>query len=98
MPTGAMALHALGLSTQVPMNVVYLTDGAARKITLGRRKIVFKKTAPKNLAAIGKISGLAIQAMKEIGKEKINEKLADNNYISSNKYESLESKYGNKSW
>lgn len=74
MPTGAMALHALGLSTQVPMNVVYLTDGAARKITVGRRKIVFKKTAPKNLAAIGKISGLAIQAMKEIGKDKISEK------------------------
>lgn len=73
MPTGAMALNALGLSTQVPMNVVYLTDGAARKITVGRRKIVFKKTVPKNLAAIGKISGLVIQAMKEIGKDKISE-------------------------
>jgi hypothetical protein len=71
MPTGVAALNALGLSTQVPMNVVYLTDGAARKITIGRRKIVFKKTTPKNLAAIGKISGLAIQAMKEIGKDKI---------------------------
>jgi len=74
MPTGAMALNTLGLSTQVPMNVVYLTDGAARKITVGRRKIVFKKTVPKNQAAIGKISGLAIQAMKEIGKDKISEK------------------------
>ncbi len=70
-PTGVAALNALGLSTQVPMNVVYLTDGAARKIAIGRRKIVFKKTTPKNLAAIGKISGLAIQAMKEIGKDKI---------------------------
>ena len=26
-PTGALALNALRLSTQVPMNVVYLTDG-----------------------------------------------------------------------
>ena len=68
-PTGALALNALGLSTQVPMNVVYLTDGAARKIDLGRRKIIFKKSAPKNLSAIGKISGLVIQALKEIGKE-----------------------------
>jgi hypothetical protein len=50
------------------MNVVYLTDGAARKIDLGKRKILFKKTAPKNLSAIGKISGLVIQALKEIGK------------------------------
>ena len=68
-PTGAMAMNALGLSTQVPMNVVYLTDGTARKIDMGKRKIIFKKTSPKNLAAIGKISSLVIQALKEIGKD-----------------------------
>lgn len=73
-PTGVLALNALGLSTQVPVNLVYLTDGAARKIDLGKRKIVFKKTTPRNLAAIGRISGLAIQAMKEIGKDNITEK------------------------
>ena len=70
-PTGVMALNALGLSTQVPMNAVYLTDGAARRISLGKRRILFKKTAPKNLSAIGKISGLCIQALKEIGKDKV---------------------------
>jgi len=70
-PTGALALNALGLSTQVPMNVVYLTDGSARKINLGKRKIVFKKTSPRNLATIGQISGLVIQALKEIGKDNI---------------------------
>lgn len=73
MLTGAAALNALGLSTQIPMNVVYLTDGAARKINLGKRKILFKKTSPKNLSAIGKISGLVIQALKEIGKDKATE-------------------------
>ena len=73
-PTGVTALNALGLSTQVPMNVVYLTDGAARKINLGKRTILFKKAAPKNLAAIGKISGLVIQALKEIGKDKVTNK------------------------
>ena len=72
-PTGALALNALGLSTQVPINVVYLTDGAARKIDLGKRKILFKKTTPKNLAAIGKISSLVIQALKEIGKDNVTE-------------------------
>lgn len=70
-PTGILALNALGLSTQVPMNVVFLSDGAARKIDLGRRKIIFKKTAPKNLATIGKVSGLVIQALKEIGKDNV---------------------------
>lgn len=72
-PTGILALNALGLSTQVPMNVVYLTDGAKRKIDLGKRKILFKNTAPKNLSAIGKISSLVIQALKEIGKDNCTE-------------------------
>lgn len=70
MPTGILALNALGLSTQVPMNVVYLTDGTGRKIDLGKRKILFKKSSPKNLSTRGKISGLVIQALKAIGKDK----------------------------
>jgi len=70
-PTGAFALNSLGLSTQVPMNVVYLTDGAARKVTLGKQTIKFKKTTPKNLAALGPISRLTIQALKAIGKDKV---------------------------
>ena len=72
-PTGILALNALGLSTQVPMNVVYLTDGAKRKIDLGKRKILFKNTAPKNLSAIGKIISLVIQALKEICKDNCTE-------------------------
>ena len=70
-PTGAYALNALGLSTQVPMNVVYLTDGAARKIQIGKRSILFKKTSPKNLAVEGEITGLAIQALRVIEKGKL---------------------------
>ncbi len=73
-PTGILALNALGLTTQVPMNVVYLTDGAARTITIGKRNIIFKKTTPRNLAAIGKISSLVIQALREIGQEQTSEK------------------------
>lgn len=66
-PTGSYALNALGLSTQVPMNIVLLTDGSAREIKVGKQKIKFKRTTPKNLLAKGKISGLVIQALKEIG-------------------------------
>jgi hypothetical protein len=72
-PTGAYALNALGLSTQIPLNVVYLTDGTARKIKVGNRTIQFKKTTPKNLAAKGKISSLVIQALKAIGIDKVTE-------------------------
>jgi hypothetical protein len=70
-PTGVYALNRLGLSTQVPLNVVYLTDGAARKVKIGKRTIAFKKATPKNVAAIGEISRMAIQALRTIGKEKV---------------------------
>lgn len=70
-PTGVYALNALGLSTQVPLNLVYLTDGAPRTIRIGKRTIKFKKTTPKNLLAKGEISSLAIQALREIGIDKI---------------------------
>ncbi len=69
-PTGVYALNRLGLSTQVPLNVVYLTDGAKRKIKIGKRIITFKNTTPKNVAAIGEISRLVIQALRTIGKDK----------------------------
>lgn len=70
-PTGVQALNKLGLSTQVPMKVVYLTDGAARSIKVGKRTITFKNTSPKNLLAQGEISSLVIQALKTIGQSKV---------------------------
>jgi hypothetical protein len=69
-PSGVTALNRLGLSTQVPLNLVYLTDGAARKVTIGKASIKFKRTTPRNLAARGPISGLVIQALRAIGKDK----------------------------
>jgi hypothetical protein len=76
-PTGVQALNKLGLSTQVPMKVVYLTDGAARTVKVGKRTITFKKTSPKNLLAKGEISGLAIQALKTIGQNKLDKKTTE---------------------
>jgi len=70
LPTGAHAQNALGLSTQVPLRIVYLTDGSPRTIKIGKRTIQFKKTTPKNLALKGKISKLVVQALKDIGKDK----------------------------
>jgi hypothetical protein len=72
-PTGVYALHALGLSTQIPLNLVFLTDGAARTVKVGKRTIKLKKATPKNLMAKGKISSLVIQALREIGKDKASE-------------------------
>ena len=73
LPTGSTALNALGLSTQVPMKIVLLTDGTARIVKVGKRTINFKKTTPRNLAVKGAISSLVIQGLKAIGKGKLSE-------------------------
>ncbi|WP_335965073.1 DUF6088 family protein [Galbibacter sp. PAP.153] len=70
-PTGSFAMHALGLSEQIPLNVVYYTDGKARKIKIDNRSITFKKVSPKKLALKGKISKLVVLALTEIGKDNL---------------------------
>jgi len=73
-PTGIYALNKLGLSTQVPMKVVFLTDGAPRIIKVGKKATIrFKKTVAKHLAFKGVITTLVIFALKEIGKGKVTE-------------------------
>ena len=73
-PTGTYAMNILGLSTQVPMNVVFLTDGSPRKIKLGNnRTITFKHTVPKNLAFTNKTAQLATFALREIGEHNVRE-------------------------
>ena len=71
LPTGNHAMNLLGLSTQVPMNVVYMTDGSPRKINIGKRKITFKKTSPRNFIYRGKIIPLIVTALKTIGKDNV---------------------------
>jgi hypothetical protein len=70
-PTGVYALNALGLSTQVPMRVVFLTDGTPRMINIeGEASIKFKKTAPKYLSFKSKLVSLIVFALREIGENK----------------------------
>ena len=52
------------------MNVVYYTDSTARKIKVGKQTITFKRASARNLSAIGDTSMLAIQALKNIGRDK----------------------------
>ncbi len=70
-PSGAYAANLLGLSTQVPMKIVYLTDGRSRTVQLGQRQIILKNTTPRNMATANKISGLVIQALRYLGKDNI---------------------------
>ena len=72
-PSGAYAANLLGLSNQVPMKVVFLTDGPSKHVKLGKQEIILKRTTPRNMATAGKISGLVIQALKYIGQKHIDE-------------------------
>lgn len=71
-PSGLTALNMLGLSTQVPMNAIYLTNGSPRIVTVGNRKIVFKKSVPRNFAYQSELFTLVVSAMKEMGEVNIN--------------------------
>jgi len=73
-PAGAYALHKLGLTTQVPTRLVYLTNGSAKEIKIGKTLIKFKATTSKKLAMKGKYSSLIVQALEELGTENIDSK------------------------
>lgn len=76
-PTGIYAMNKLGISTQVPMNVVYLTDGAPRRVSLGNgRSIQFKYTTPKNLSFTNPLAMLVTFALKEVGRDNMTEDIA----------------------
>ncbi|MEO5889692.1 MAG: DUF6088 family protein [Ferruginibacter sp.] len=71
-PAGAYALNQLGLSTQVPTKLVYLTDGVPRQLKIGKVIVQFKSTTQKKLAARGDLSGLIIQALEELDTRNMN--------------------------
>lgn len=67
-PSGSYAVHQLGLTTQVPVRSVFLTDGSARNIILeDGREIVFKRTTAKNLSYKNDTIRMVVSALKEIG-------------------------------
>jgi len=70
-PTGAYAANILGLSEQVPAKVVFLTDGPSRTVKIGATTIQLRRTTPKNMAMAGRLSGLLVQAFRELGKENV---------------------------
>lgn len=72
-PTGVYALNRLGLSTQIPTNIVYVTDGSARQVKFGEgRSITFRHSNELgNFAYHSKIMQLVVMAMREIGEDAI---------------------------
>lgn len=71
LPTGSTAANLIGLSTQVPMNLSYITTGSTRTIRIDDRKISFRHASPRNFAAKGRVIPLLIQGIREIGEANI---------------------------
>ena len=74
-PTGDAALNLLGLSTQVPGRPVYLSDGPTRSYKIDNFSLSFKKAALKDVGFKYRESGLVVQALKALGKERINDEV-----------------------
>ena len=64
---GARAANALGLSTQVPAQSTYLTDGPSRRVVLGKRVVHLRHASPKHLIAPGSPVGTVVQALRHVG-------------------------------
>lgn len=72
-PSGAYAANLLGLSQQVPVKVVFLTDGSSRRVVIGKQELILKRTTPRNMATAGKASGLVIQALRNLGRRNVDD-------------------------
>jgi hypothetical protein len=70
-PSGQYALNKVGLSTQVPTKLVFLSTGNPKKIKIGKSTIIFKSTTAKKLAMKGQITSLLFLGLEELDLEKL---------------------------
>jgi hypothetical protein len=72
-PDGTLAANLLGLSTQVPAKIVYLSDGPNKRIELGRRIIHFKHARPQTFIGDDGKSALVVQALRSLRQENVDQ-------------------------
>ena len=74
-PCGDTALNLLGLSTQVPSQWVYVSDGAYKEYSFDNTVIKFKRTTNKEISKLSYKTALTIQALKALGKNNVSEQI-----------------------
>ena len=74
-PCGDVALNKLGLSTQVPVVWSYISDGPYNVFEFGNIRIEFKHRANREISFMSEISTLVVEALKTLGKERIDDKI-----------------------
>ncbi|WP_434335180.1 DUF6088 family protein [Mycoplasma capricolum subsp. capricolum] len=73
-PFGIACLNILGLSTQVPAKMIYVSNGKNKTYKIQKREIEFKKVNNKEISNMSLKTKIVIQAIKEIGKNELNQK------------------------
>lgn len=68
---GAEAARRMELTTQMPMQPIYYTTGHSRNIVVGKLRIRLQHASPKTLAMAGRPAGLALTALKYLGKRNV---------------------------
>ena len=71
---GAEAARQLQLSTQVPMQLIFYTNGNSRKLTIANKTVELKHVNPSKLLGAGTITGTVISALNYLGKKNVTTK------------------------
>ena len=89
--SGDSALNILGLSTQVEAKYIYLSNGKTKKYQIMNMTLEFKKSSLKNIGFKYKESSLIVQALKTLGKDRINDNVINTirDKIDSTKYSKI---------
>lgn len=74
-PHGAAAANSLGLTTQVPTKLVYLTSGRSRKLKLGAQVVEMQHAPRWMLLPSHRAAGEAVRALEWIGEHRAAEAL-----------------------
>lgn len=74
-PSGGAAANVLGCTTQVPVQLVYLTSGPSRTLRLGAQVIRLRRAPRWQLVAPGRPAGLAVRALAWLGPTEVDEGL-----------------------
>jgi hypothetical protein len=70
-----VAANRLGLTTQVPAKLVYLTDGRTRQVKVGGTSIQIRHVPPKELPLGSPINAMVFQALRHLGQGIVDEKV-----------------------
>lgn len=73
LPTGDTALNLLGLSTQVPAQYQYFSDGPSKRYSWERGILIFKHRTNKETTHLSYRTALLVQALKTLGKNGIDD-------------------------